>query len=167
MAAMTGVWLFLAGIARIIGAFLPGRGSLARHVLSGIVGVVVLIAGLICLRDLVSRLAVLALLFAVTWILSGITAVVLGVQRTGPARLGLVGVGVLSVAAGLAFVLMPDLSLTTLVVLTGGSSLLVGLAEVVLALFLRRTAAAARAGELEPDVPAPSGPGTATAARTA
>ena len=147
MAALAGVWLLVAGVARIIGAFLPGRGSAARHVLSGIVGVVALIAGLVCLRDLVSRLAVLALLFAVTWILSGLTGIVLGLQRTGPARLGLVGVGLLSLAAGIVFLLTPDLSLTTLVVMTGVSSLIVGVAEVVLALVLRGTRRARDDGE--------------------
>jgi uncharacterized membrane protein HdeD (DUF308 family) len=142
MAAIVGVWLLTAGIARIIGAFLPGSGSIAYHVLSGIVGVVVLIAGLICLRDLVSRLTLLSLMFAVTWILSGITEVVLGLQRAGPERVGLVSVGLLSLAAGIVFVLVPELSLATLVILTGVSSLLIGLGEVVLALVLRRQAAA-------------------------
>ncbi|GAA3346969.1 HdeD family acid-resistance protein [Amorphoplanes nipponensis] len=145
MAALTGVWLLLAGIARIIGAFLPGSGSIARHILSGIVGVVVLIAGLVCLRDLVSRLAVLALLFAMTWILSGLTEIVLGLQRTGPARIGLIVVGLLSLAAGVVLLLAPDASLATLVIMTGLCSLLVGFAEVVLALVLRRTAARAQA----------------------
>lgn len=140
MSALTGVWLLLAGVARIIGAFLPGSGSIARHVLSGIVGVVILIAGLVCLSDLVSRLAVLALLFAVTWILSGLAGIVLGLHRAGPARLGLVCVGLLSCAAGVVFLLAPELSLATLVILTGVSALVVGLAEVALALVLRRTA---------------------------
>jgi len=140
MSALTGVWLLLAGVARIIGAFLPGSGSIARHVFSGIVGVVVLIAGLICLRDLVSRLAVLALLFAVTWVLSGLTEILLGLQRRGPARLALICVGVLSFAAGVIFLLAPDVSLATLVILTGLSSLVVGISEVVLALVLRRAA---------------------------
>jgi uncharacterized membrane protein HdeD (DUF308 family) len=141
MSALAGVWLLMAGVARIIGAFLPGSGSIVRHILSGIVGVVVLIAGLICLRDLVSRLAVLALLFAVTWILSGLTEILLGLQRRGPVRIGLVCVGLLSFAAGVVFLLAPDVSLATLVILTGLSSLIVGFAEVALAIVLRRTAA--------------------------
>lgn len=139
MAALAGVWLLVAGIARIIGAFLPSSGgSIARHVLSGIVGIVVLIAGLVCLRDLVGRLAVLALLFAITWILSGLTGILIGLQRTGPARVGLVVVGLISLIAGIVFLVLPDVSLTMLVVLTGVSSLIVGLAEVVLALVLRK-----------------------------
>lgn len=143
MAALAGVWLLLGGLARIIGAVLPGSGgSVVHHVLSGVVGIVVLIAGLVCLRNIVTRLALLALLFAITWILSGLAAVVMGLQRTGPVRLALVVVGVLSLLAGLVFLVTPNLSLATLVVLTGVSSLLVGLSEVVLAVVLARRPAA-------------------------
>jgi|SRR4051812_18526052 uncharacterized membrane protein HdeD (DUF308 family) len=138
MGALAGIWLLLAGIARIIGAFLPTGDSVARQILSGIVGVVILIAGLVCLRDLVTRLTVLALLFAITWILSGLTAVVMGLQVAGTMRVVLIVVGVLSLIAGCVFLVTPDLSLKTLVVLTGVSSLVVGLAEVGLALAIRR-----------------------------
>jgi len=140
MAALTGVWLLVAGLARIIGAFLPGAGSIAGHVLSGVVGVVVLIAGLICLRDLVVRLTILALFFAITWILTGITEVAVGLHRTGGTRVALIVLGVVSLLAGVVFLVVPDLSLATLVLLTGISSLVVGLAEVVLAFYLRRVA---------------------------
>jgi uncharacterized membrane protein HdeD (DUF308 family) len=36
MAALVGVWLLLAGLFRIVGAFLPGGRGLARSVLSGL-----------------------------------------------------------------------------------------------------------------------------------
>ncbi|GIE98484.1 HdeD family acid-resistance protein [Paractinoplanes rishiriensis] len=138
MAALAGVWLFIAGLARIIGAFLPGGGSVLHSVFSGVVGIIVLIAGLICLRNLVTRLALLSLMFAITWILTGITLVVLGVQRQGSGRGWLLLVGVLALLAGSVFVFAPGLSLTTLVVLTGVSSLVIGAAEVILAFRLRR-----------------------------
>jgi uncharacterized membrane protein HdeD (DUF308 family) len=141
MATLAGIWLFVAGLARVIGAFLPGAGSILHHVLSGIVGIVVLIAGLICLRNLASRLTLLALLFAITWILSGLTAVVTGVQRKGASRAVLIVVGVLSLLAGSLFIFAPGLSLATLVVLTGVTSLVVGAAEVILAVILRKAPA--------------------------
>jgi uncharacterized membrane protein HdeD (DUF308 family) len=141
MAALAGVWLLVGGIARVIGAFLPTGGSIARHVLSGIVGIIVLIAGLICLRNLVTRLALLALLFAITWILSGLAALMMGLQRTGPVRVLLIIVGALSMIAGIIFLVTPSLSLATLVVLTGISSLVVGLSEVFLAFSMRRAVA--------------------------
>ncbi|WP_433291796.1 HdeD family acid-resistance protein [Actinoplanes sp. CA-030573] len=142
MAALAGVWLFIAGCARIIGAFLPS-GSIVRNVLSGIVGIIVLIAGVICLRNVVTRLALLALLFAITWILSGLTAVIVGTQREGTERTVLIIVGVVSLIAGLVFVFAPGLSLASLVILTGISSIVVGAGEVGLAFVVRRANAVA------------------------
>ncbi|GIM95938.1 HdeD family acid-resistance protein [Paractinoplanes toevensis] len=139
MAALAGIWLFVAGAARIIGAFLPGTGvSIVGRVLSGIVGIIVLVAGIICLRNVVTRLVLLALLFAITWILTGLSAVLIGVQRDGGERIALILLGVLSLLAGTVFVFTPGLSLATLVILAGVSSLVVGASEVVLAFMLRR-----------------------------
>ncbi|MFI5897734.1 HdeD family acid-resistance protein [Actinoplanes sp. NPDC051513] len=140
MAALAGVWLFVAGVARIIGAFLPS-GSIVRNVLSGIIGIIVLIAGVICLRNVVTRVALLALLFAITWILTGLTAVLVGVQRQGAERTALILLGVISLIAGLVFVFAPGLSLATLVLLTGISSIVVGAGEVALAFVVRRAPA--------------------------
>jgi uncharacterized membrane protein HdeD (DUF308 family) len=137
MGVITGLWLVVTGLARILGAFLPAAGGLVPRVLSGVVGIVILIAGLICLRDLATRLAVLALMFSVTWILGGVTAVIIGAQHQGPARLVLIAVGVLSLIAGIVLISAPHLSLATLVLLTGVSSLVVGASEVVMAFVLR------------------------------
>jgi uncharacterized membrane protein HdeD (DUF308 family) len=153
MAAMAGIWLLLSGLARIVAAFLPGPRSIGGQLFSGIVGVVVLIAGVLCLRNLVTRLAVLALFFAIAWLLAGLTELLLALQHTGPARVVLIVVGLLSVAAGIVFMVTPHLSLATLVVLTGVSSLVVGFGEVVLALALRRMRLS-RAGA---QVPVPAG----------
>lgn len=141
MAGLVGVWLFLAGLARIVGAFLPSSGSIARHVLSGVVGILVLIGGLLCLRDLVTRLAVLAFIFAATWILTGLAGILAALQTTGVRRAALLATGVLTMAAGAVLLLAPELSLATLILLTGIGSLVVGLSELVLAFVLRRTAA--------------------------
>ncbi|MEV0902587.1 DUF308 domain-containing protein [Actinoplanes sp. NPDC049802] len=140
MAALTGIWLFFGGLARIVAAFLPTGASVGRHLLSGIVGIVVLIGGLLCLRNLVTGLAVLAVIFATTWILSGLALLIGAVGAHGPMRAALIIVGALSMLAGTVFVLTPALSLGTLVLMTGIGSLVTGAAEVGLALYLRRSA---------------------------
>ncbi|WP_204294566.1 HdeD family acid-resistance protein [Actinoplanes campanulatus] len=139
MVALTGIWLFFGGLAQIIGAFLPTGAGVARSLLSGIVGVIVLIGGLVCLRNLVTGLAVLAVIFATTWILSGLALLLGAATAHGPIRAALIIVGALSMIIGIVFVLTPSLSLGTLVLLTGAGSLLTGLAEVGLALYLRRS----------------------------
>lgn len=141
MAAFTGVWLLLAGLTRILGSFLPNGSGLLPHILSGVVGIVLLVAGAICLRDLVSRLAVLAVMFAVTWILSGVTAVILSLRYAGTTRFALLVAGVLALVAGCVLLVTPDLSLATLVVLTGVGSVLVGVCEVIVAFVVRRAPA--------------------------
>jgi len=141
MALTVGFWLFATGAAWTVGAFVPGRGkSVGEHVLTGIVGIVVLVGGLLCLRDLVTRLTVLALIFAITWVLSGLAEIIAAFRTTGMRRAGLLGVGLLSMLAGMILLFAPELSLSALVLLTGISSIVVGLGEIVLALYLRRTA---------------------------
>jgi uncharacterized membrane protein HdeD (DUF308 family) len=140
MAVLVGIWLLLAGIVRIIGAFLPGRG-VGRQVLSGIVGVVLVIGGVACLRDLANGLAILAFLVALTWLFSGLSELVVAFQATGAFRLGLGLLGVLSIVAGLVFVFTPNLSLAVLVLMTGISAIVIGLGELVVAFQLRKVRA--------------------------
>jgi uncharacterized membrane protein HdeD (DUF308 family) len=132
--------LLLAGIVRIVGAFLPGRGA-GRQVLSGIVGVVLVIGGVACLRDLANGLAILAFLVALTWLFSGLSELAIAFQATGASRLWLGLLGVLSIVAGLVFVFTPNLSLAVLVLMTGISAIVIGLGELVLAFQLRKVRA--------------------------
>jgi len=139
IAGLVGVWLFIAGLARILGAFLPGSGSIGWHVLSGIVGILVLIGGLLCLRDLVTRLTVLAFMFSATWILTGLAGVLAALHMTGSRRAALMIAGLIAMAAGTFLLFTPSMSLATLILITGIGSLLVGLSEIILAFVLRRT----------------------------
>jgi len=136
MAVLVGCWLLLSGIARIIGAFLPG--SVGQRVLSAVVGVVLVIAGMICLRNLVTGVAVLALMVAFTWLFGGFTALVMGFRSEGGTRVVLIVLGALSALLGLVFLFVPRLSLAGLILLTGISALVVGAGEVVTAFQLRR-----------------------------
>src|SRR5690242_15398870 len=75
LGVLVGGWLLLAGIGRIIGAFLWWDGS-GWQVLSGIVGVLFVAAGVACLRDVTKGVAVLAFLIAVAWFLAGLAELV-------------------------------------------------------------------------------------------
>jgi uncharacterized membrane protein HdeD (DUF308 family) len=136
MAVLVGCWLLLSGFVRIIGAFLPG--GVGQRVLSAVVGVVLVIAGMICLRSLVTGLAVLALMVAFTWLFGGLTALVMGFQASGGTRVALIVLGALSALLGLVFLFVPGLSLAGLILLTGISAVVVGAGEVVVAFQIRR-----------------------------
>jgi uncharacterized membrane protein HdeD (DUF308 family) len=138
LAVLLGCWLLIAGAARIVGAFLPGAG-LGSNVLSGVVGVILVIAGALCLRDLASSLAVIAVIVALTWLFSGLSGIVMAFQITGASRAALLVIGALTMLIGIVFLFLPRLSLATLVLTTGLSAIVVGIGELVVAFQLRKT----------------------------
>jgi uncharacterized membrane protein HdeD (DUF308 family) len=140
LGVLVGIWLMVAGIARILGAFLSKRG-IGRQVLSGTVGVILLIGGVACLRNVAKGVAVLAFLIALTWILSGVAEFVIAFQATGATRMWLIALAVVSIAIGLVFMLWPSLSLATIVIMTGISGLIIGIGEIAFAFQMRRSAA--------------------------
>jgi uncharacterized membrane protein HdeD (DUF308 family) len=149
VAVMVGIWLLLAGLARIIGAFVWRRG-LGRQLLSGIVGILLVIGGVACLRDLAKGAAVLAFLIALVWILSGIAELVVA-QETGTwARRWLIVVGVASLVVGFVFVFTPELTLAVMALLAGLSALVIGAVQVLFAFRWRRLLTSAPVKDPDP-----------------
>jgi uncharacterized membrane protein HdeD (DUF308 family) len=137
VAVLVGIWLLGAGIARVLSAFVVGQG-IGRQILSGIVGLLLIIGGVACLRDLAKGLAVLAFIVALTWIFSGLSGIVLAFGATGAQRVGLILVGVASILLGVVFLVVPELSLTALVWLAGLSAIAIGIGEALVAFQLRK-----------------------------
>lgn len=149
VAVMVGIWLLLAGLARIVGAFV-WRHGLGRQLLSGIVGILLVIGGVACLRDLAKGAAVLAFLIALVWILSGVAELVIA-QETGTwARRWLIVVGVASLAVGCVFVFTPSLTLAVMALLAGLSALVIGAVQVLFAFRWRRVLTSTPVQEPEP-----------------
>ena len=142
MAFLVGVWLLLAGVARVVSAFLSGRG-LGAVVLSGIVGILLILGGVACLRNLVTRLAVLATVVALVWLFSGLSELVAGFTIQGSSRIWFILLGALSVLVGIALLVWPGLSLVSLVVTTGITALAIGAGQVVFAFRARSRSATA------------------------
>jgi uncharacterized membrane protein HdeD (DUF308 family) len=137
LAVLLGLWLMAAGVVRILGAFLSGRTA-GRLLLSGIVGVLFLIGGVACLRDVTKGAVVLAFLVALAWIFTGLAELVVALSATGALRAWLAVLALVSIAIGFVFMLWPGLSLATLVIMVGVSGLVIGTAEIVFAFQLRR-----------------------------
>jgi uncharacterized membrane protein HdeD (DUF308 family) len=136
MAVLLGCWLLVAGAARIVGAFLPGAG-LGSNLLSGVVGVILVIAGALCLRDLATSLAIISFIVALTWLFSGLAGIVMAFQTSGGSRAWVLSIGAVTLVIGIVFLFLPRLSLATLVVTTGLSAIVVGAGELVVAFQLR------------------------------
>jgi uncharacterized membrane protein HdeD (DUF308 family) len=137
-AVLTGAWLVVLGVSRLIGAFADTPGvATGQHVLAGVLGVLYIVAGVLCLRDLVLSLALISAIVALQWLLAGTTDFSLAMQTAGGRRAWLVLAGVLSVAFGILLLCLPDLSLAVFLVLTAAIALVMGVVQVVLAFRLR------------------------------
>jgi uncharacterized membrane protein HdeD (DUF308 family) len=137
LGVLAGIWMLVAGIIRIVSAFVRGKG-VGRQVLSGIVGVVLILGGLACLRDIATSLVALALIVSLSWMLSGIAEIVMAAETTGRSRTWILVLGVLSTGLGLIFLFFPGLSLFVLVLTTGIGFIATGAVQVVLAFTMRR-----------------------------
>ncbi|MEV0127642.1 DUF308 domain-containing protein [Dactylosporangium sp. NPDC050688] len=142
LGALVGVWLIVAGAMRVAAALTEHHG-LGRRLLTGVVGAVMVVGGVACLRNVATGVTLLALVVGLAWLLTGISEIGIGLMTHGRTRVWLTTMGVVSLVVGLVFVVWPSASLTAIVLLTGISALLIGCMEVVFAFMMRREAAAA------------------------
>ncbi|WP_433608222.1 HdeD family acid-resistance protein [Dactylosporangium sp. CA-139114] len=132
----TGVWLIVAGATRAFAAFDRDRGATHR-VLAAVVAVMLVAAGVACLRSAEGGERVLAALIGLSWLVSGFVQLTVAMLASGPVRTWLAILGGVSAVAGLVFILWPGPSLMALILLTGISALLIGAGEIGFALRLR------------------------------
>jgi uncharacterized membrane protein HdeD (DUF308 family) len=122
VAVLFGLYFLIGGVARVArGAFMTGAGGGIR-VLNILFGVLLVIAGIIAIRNPVGSLAVLGMVVGISWLVEGVAALV----ETAPDSSRWAGTlfGAISVIAGIVVLLSPVDSLATLI-LVGGIFLLV------------------------------------------
>ncbi len=137
LGVLTGIWLVLTGVVRILTAFVTWEGR-GWQALSGIVGVLFVVGGVACLRDVAKGVLVLAFLVAVAWICVGLAELVAAIGQEGATRIWLGVLGAGSIVIGFVFLLWPEPSLTALAILVGVSGLVIGVGEIAFAVRLRR-----------------------------
>ncbi len=115
VAIVFGSYLVASGIFRIVAAFAVGGLSVTQRWVTGILGLVVVIAGVLCLSDPFTSLFALAFLIGVGWIAEGAVDIFAAVRGTiTPRWFGWVS-GALSVLAGIATFILPGVALTVFV----------------------------------------------------
>jgi uncharacterized membrane protein HdeD (DUF308 family) len=106
VAIVFGIYLVASGIFRINTALLA-HGLGAVRWLSGLVGLLIVAAGVICLSDPFQSLIVLAYVIGIGWILEGIADVATAARGRGGRRVfGWVS-GILSIVAGIVIFVLP------------------------------------------------------------
>ncbi|WP_238011685.1 DUF308 domain-containing protein [Dactylosporangium sp. AC04546] len=145
LGVLAGLWLLAIGLTRVIGIFRRSPDAAhrvtTRQVVDGAFGVLLVVIGLACLREVAAGVTAVAVLLGLAWLLSGFAELLLGMFAEGRTRTWLLVIGALSVALGLLFLAWPGLTLHALVLLTGITALVIGIAEIVVAFESRHHAA--------------------------
>lgn len=146
VAILFGIYLVASGIFRINSALLAHSLSTGIRWLTGLLGVLVVVAGVICLSDPFQSLIVLAYVIGIGWIAEGVIDIMAAVQgSTHPRWLGWVS-GLISVIAGIIIFVLPALAVTTFVFIGSILLLIVSISTLITLPRKARVAAAPRSG---------------------
>lgn len=138
-AVLFGVWLLVHGVINIVNAITARAGDTAARALTAVIGVLFIVAGVICLRHVLVSLLAIATVIGVTWLIGGIMGLVnaFSGQQTRGARFVVAALGGITAIGGLVVLLWPGPSLATLVAVTGIWLIVVGIMQLFLVLRTR------------------------------
>ncbi len=140
VAVLFGIQLIVLGALRIaLSSVAPADPPWLKPLVI-VMGVLTVIAGIICLLRPGTSLLVIAIFLAIGWIFEGIAALAQAfmADRSVGARIFFVISGIISVVAGLVVALFPRDSLELLTRFGGILLVIIGIAEVVAAFMARR-----------------------------
>jgi uncharacterized membrane protein HdeD (DUF308 family) len=137
-ASVVGIWLFVAGLFRIVVAIADDGDEAGTRWLTALAGFLSVVVGVLFLHRTDETVTTLAFLIGLFWLVAGLLEFFLAYgHRETPARGWRIASGLLAAAAGVVTLVVPGLTLTTLAVLLGIWLLVYGTIEVVLAFRLR------------------------------
>jgi uncharacterized membrane protein HdeD (DUF308 family) len=140
-AILLGIWLFVAGLFRIVTAIADHDDTSGTRWLMAILGLLSVIIGILFLRHTEETVTTLAFLIGLFWVVGGIIEFFTAYSDHGSAARGFrVGMGVLAFAAGVVTLVWPHLTLGVLAVIMGIWLILYGILEIALSLQLRHLA---------------------------
>ncbi|HZA03481.1 MAG TPA: DUF308 domain-containing protein [Propionibacteriaceae bacterium] len=140
VAVLFGLELIAAGVVRVLAAVTLSELPGSWRAVSGILGALTIVAGIICLVRPGTSLFVLVVVIAVGWFLDGISELVSAftVSRGAGERIGLVAFGVISIIAAIVLIAFPLGSLVLLAKIGGVILIAFGIASVIGVILGRR-----------------------------
>jgi uncharacterized membrane protein HdeD (DUF308 family) len=138
IAVLFGIQLIVSGVFRFVAAFASTDITGGTRVLLALLGVLSVIVGLWAVRHVLLTLLALVLLLGIFWVVNGAIEIFTALsQREMPERGWTVGMGILSVIAGIVVLAYPGLSLVSLAVILGIWLVVFGAMEMVAAFRVR------------------------------
>jgi uncharacterized membrane protein HdeD (DUF308 family) len=133
VAGIAGIYFIIAGIARLaLGIFSRGLGA-GHRVLGIVLGLIVLFAGIVIMRNLdvagTVLPIVLALAIGIGWIVDGIMALVES-GRNGRGGVG-IAFGIFSIIAGIIVLAWPQMTILAIMILVGLTLSILGVIGIV------------------------------------
>ncbi|QQM45538.1 HdeD family acid-resistance protein [Streptomyces liliifuscus] len=151
VAVLLGLYLLVTGAFRFVETF--AREEHGERLPGLLLAVLYVLGGVLCLRNPLQTIAALSLIVGIVWVVSGILTLYTALAaRDLPHRGFVLGIAVIGIVAGIVVLALPSESARALTRLLGLWLVLLGLAEVALALAWR--AALRRAGITGPHDPA-------------
>lgn len=142
VAVLFGLYFLVSGVIRVArGLFTKGVSGGVR-VLGIVFGVLLIIAGIVVIRNPLNSLVVLGMVIGISWIIEGVASLV----ETAPDTSRWFGtlVGAIGIIAGIVVLLSPLESLTILVVVSGVFLVVSGVVQLVQAFTFGRGVASTR-----------------------
>jgi uncharacterized membrane protein HdeD (DUF308 family) len=141
LAVIFAIQLFVLGVFRIVETFAVPDTSTGTKVLGVIIGVLAIIAGVLCLRSPVATAVFLAIVVGAFWLVDGVMEVVAGIAGRGErSRVWSILGGILAIIAGIIVLSMPAISAVTLAWVIGILLIVHGVVVIASALSRRTTA---------------------------
>ena len=137
VAVLFGISLIVTGVYRLSVAFLAPGLSTGIRVLFGGLGLLIVLAGLLCLSDPAESLVLLAIVIGVSWIVQGVHDLVSRrVDTHGVPHWLMIASAVVSILAGVVVIALPGLAIGTFLVV--GAILLIVVSVINLITIPRR-----------------------------
>jgi uncharacterized membrane protein HdeD (DUF308 family) len=158
IAVLFGLLMIVSGIFHLIRVF---GSNEAHRVWMGISGLLLVVVGVVLLRDLHLTVALIGLIIGISWIVQGVTALI--VSFSGGSREGRgwwIFFGIVSLIGGIVITAVPVKSVTALAILVGIWFIVQGLFEIAGGFMLRHAVSKSEATAVSP----PPRPGEGAAA---
>ena len=130
-----GLYFFIVGLVRVVVGIIDRDLSTGWRVLSIVLGVLLLIAGVFALKNPGATLVLLALLIGISWITEGI--ITLTQVSSAKTKWFPIVFGILAIIAGIVCIFVPLWTLAILTVFAAWALIVLGVVQAVTAITLR------------------------------
>ena len=136
VAILLGLWLLLGGVIQMAqAAFMSEARSAGGRVLLAVSGVVLIVLGVVCMRNPANSLVLIGLMIGIGLLFAAVAQIFTGFSKQvhGWHRVAVLVLGVLTLIAAIVVLVWPHPTLTVLVWITGLWFLVLGLVQLFLA----------------------------------